>query len=98
MLEAMASGCLVIGSATAPVQEVIRDGRNGVLVDFFDADRLARTVSTVLAEPDGYAALRTEAIETVRERYSLTRGLSGYLDLLGLGAPSPGEGKLHAQL
>ena len=34
MLDAMAAGCVVVGSATAPLKEVIRDGENGVLFDF----------------------------------------------------------------
>jgi glycosyltransferase involved in cell wall biosynthesis len=38
LVDAVASGCLVIGSATPPVQEVIRHNENGLLVDFFDTN------------------------------------------------------------
>ena len=36
MLEAMSAGCLIIGSRTSPVEEVIRHQDNGLLVDFFN--------------------------------------------------------------
>lgn len=48
MLEAMAMGAPVIGSATPPVEEVIQDSVNGWLVDFFDREALVNKVSEVL--------------------------------------------------
>lgn len=73
MLEAMAAGCLIIGSATPPVQEVIRDGENGLLVDFFSPQGLAETLDRALDSPQQMAALRQRARETVVARYDLQR-------------------------
>lgn len=71
MLEAMAAGCLLVASDTAPVTEVIEDGINGLLVDFFDHERLADRVAEVLADPARYQALRNTARTTIVERYDL---------------------------
>ncbi len=71
MLEAMAAGCLVIGSRTPPVEEVIRHGENGLLVDFFDTAAIAEAVVSVLKDPSAFAALRESARRTVIERYDL---------------------------
>jgi glycosyltransferase involved in cell wall biosynthesis len=70
-IEAMSAGCLVVGSATAPVREVIEHGKNGLLVDFFDTDALAKTVVDALAHPLSCAPLRTAARATAVERYDL---------------------------
>lgn len=52
MLEAMATGCVVVGSDTAPVREVIEDGVNGRLVGMFDAEQLVgRTVEVLELAP-----------------------------------------------
>ena len=69
----MSCGALVIGSATAPVQDVIEDGRNGLLVDFFDHRALAERLAAVLAGPEGHTGLRREARRTVVERFDLGR-------------------------
>lgn len=69
MLEAMAAGCLVVGSATAPVQEVIADGVNGLLVDFFDQTGLADRIDQVLDHPDRMSAQRAAARQTILDRY-----------------------------
>lgn len=71
MIEAMASGCLVIGSATAPVEEVIRDGQNGLLVDFFDPEAIAARVDEVFAHPSRMQALRDAARQTAVREFSL---------------------------
>ena len=71
MLEAMAAGCLVVGSRTAPVEEVIRDGENGLLVDFFKSQEIATKVVEVLAEPEAYLSLRENARRTIVTTYDL---------------------------
>jgi glycosyltransferase involved in cell wall biosynthesis len=64
---------VVVGSATAPVQEVIESGVNGLLVDYFDAGALAATIAAVLADPQGHRPLGLAARATVVERYDLQR-------------------------
>ena len=71
LLEAMAAGCCIVGSATPPVREVIEDGVNGRLIDFFDHEGLARRLVQALAHPDDTRPLREAARRTVRERYDL---------------------------
>ena len=51
MMQAMASGCVILGSATAPVQEVIEDGKQGLLADFYDVDGLAEQAVRGAARP-----------------------------------------------
>jgi glycosyltransferase involved in cell wall biosynthesis len=71
MLEAMAAGCVLVGSRTPPVEEVLEDGRNGLLFDFFDSAAIAERVADVLAHPAEYQRLRTQARQTVLDRYDL---------------------------
>ncbi|MGH8807704.1 MAG: glycosyltransferase family 4 protein [Noviherbaspirillum sp.] len=71
MLEAMSAGCLVIGSRTAPVEEVIRDGENGMLADFFDAAEISKKIVTALAEPERHAEIRERARRTIVECHDL---------------------------
>jgi glycosyltransferase involved in cell wall biosynthesis len=68
MLEAMSCGCLVVGSDTAPVREVI-DGSNGVLVPLLDADALARTVADCVKSRGTLRHLRVKARSDVIARY-----------------------------
>lgn len=71
MLEAMAAGCLVVGSRTAPVEEVIRDGESGQLVDFFNIEAIADRVVDALKDPLAFADVRRNARQTVVENFDL---------------------------
>ena len=73
LLEAMASQCLVIGSATAPVREVIEHEAQGLLVDFLDVQGLARTMSQACAQRDVLRPLTQAARNLVIERFDLRR-------------------------
>ena len=71
MVETMAAGTLVIGSRTAPVEEVITDGDTGRLVDFFDVPGWSAALIDALARPEAYQLMRDAARSMVRERYDL---------------------------
>jgi len=81
MFDAMSTGALVLGSRTGPVEEVLRDGENGLLVDFFDAEALAQRMAEALERPERFAPLREAARRTVLERYALSVCLPRQLEL-----------------
>ena len=72
MLEAMSAGCVVIGSDTAPVQEVI-DGNNGLLVPFFDVEQWSDRVVDVLAHRERYRSVQEAARRFVHATYDADR-------------------------
>lgn len=80
MLEALSAGCLVVASRTAPVTEVIEDGVNGLLVDFFSPQEIADRVEEVLNHPTQMTAIRVKARETIQERYNLAQLLPQHLE------------------
>ena len=84
LLEAMACGCAVVGSDTAPVSEVIRHGDNGLLVDFFSPDDLALAVAELLQNPERAKAFGAEARRTVLRTYELDACVNRQLALMDL--------------
>jgi glycosyltransferase involved in cell wall biosynthesis len=72
-IEAMASGCLIVGSATPPVLEVLHDGSNGLTVDFFAHKQLANLIEAALDQPERMQALRKAARATAVKRFDLKR-------------------------
>jgi glycosyltransferase involved in cell wall biosynthesis len=73
LVQAMATGCTILGSATPPVQEVIDHGTNGLLAGFYDVDALAEEALRVLRDPAQYRPLGEAARQRVLDRYELRR-------------------------
>ena len=84
LLEAMSCGCAVVGSATAPVQEVIDHGRNGLLVDFFDPKQLAEAIAELLTNRNLAQTLGQAARSTVMQRFRLEACVQQQLALIDL--------------
>jgi glycosyltransferase involved in cell wall biosynthesis len=82
MIESLSTGCLVIGSDTGPVREVIRDGENGLLVDYFSPKQIADRIDEVLDHPTRMAEIRVKARQTALDRYSLAKMLPQHLQLI----------------
>jgi glycosyltransferase involved in cell wall biosynthesis len=92
-IEAMASGCLVIGSSTPPVLEVLQDGDNGLAVDFFQYKQLATRIDEALEQPKKMRSLRKAARSTAITRFDtsslvLPRWRSLFDDLLNARRPT----------
>lgn len=73
LIEAMSIGCSIVGSDTAPVREVLADGHNALLVDFFDAQGLVRRVEELLDDWAQAQRLSAQARRSAVERFDLTR-------------------------
>jgi glycosyltransferase involved in cell wall biosynthesis len=81
-IESLACGCVVIGSATPPVLEVLDDGVNGFAVDFFEVDALTDRIEVALKYPKRMAGIRQAARATAVGRYDLKRMLGRWEGLI----------------
>lgn len=82
LIESMATGCLIISSDTEPVREVIRDGKQGLLVDFFDVEGLAGRIAEALDNRHDLAHLGQAARDVVLKGYALKDTLPKHVRLL----------------
>lgn len=77
LLEAMSYGKPVIASRAGGIVDIVRDGRNGLLVPPGDADTLARAIASLRDAPERAAALGAQGRETVERDFSWEAILDG---------------------
>jgi glycosyltransferase involved in cell wall biosynthesis len=69
MLEAMACGCPVMSTPTPGAVDIIRDGKNGFIVEGEDPGPIARRIEAILADRERLNDVAGEALRTA-ERHS----------------------------
>jgi glycosyltransferase involved in cell wall biosynthesis len=80
--EALASGCVVIGSDTPTVGEFITHDQNGLLVSFFEPKGLADTVLKVLEDAPLARRLRENARGYAEKNLAMSDYISAYEALI----------------
>ena len=89
LLEAMASGCAVIGTRVGDIADVIQDGRNGFVLAAGDEASLVDHLRHLLARPSLVRAMGESARRIAYERFSRSAMIDSYLRAYtGLDAPA----------
>lgn len=82
LLDAMATGCAIVGSDTTPVREVLRDGETGLLADMRSPPAVAAAIERFLDDRDLAARLGSAARQHVVEHYALEKLLPRQRELV----------------
>ena len=89
LIEGMAAGCAVVGSRVVGVQEVIEDGRNGLLAGHADPRSLADALERLLTRDDEARRMARAARDDALRLYGLQTMTARYEDLLLRGLEHP---------
>ncbi|MDR3051356.1 MAG: glycosyltransferase [Oscillospiraceae bacterium] len=79
-IEAMAAGCIAVGSVGEGIADLIRDGENGFLVPAADAQSLIPVMRRLLAGDDGLAVIRAKGRADART-LTWARNAAAYEDI-----------------
>lgn len=82
LLDAMSCGCPIVASDTEPVKELIQDGYNGILFDFFNVDEQVQKIEYALDNKDKMQELRHNARKTIVESYALKDLLPQHIEYI----------------
>ena len=79
--EALASGLPVICSSFAGAADLVRDGKNGYILDPRDTEKLAAILSSLVMDDDLLESLKQGAIESI-ENFTIEKGAEQFLNAI----------------
>lgn len=83
LLEAMASGCAVIGTRVGGIPFIIKDNYNGLLVEQRNSAELAKAILTLLKDKSKARKLGRNAAQLVRKSYSWDKISNQFMEIYG---------------
>jgi glycosyltransferase involved in cell wall biosynthesis len=99
VLESMAAGAPTVATRVGGTPEAVIDGVTGILVEPGDSVALARSIATLLENPELAARLGWTARKAIEDRYSAEKMVHAterlYLDLLTRKQRRPSAGFAH---
>jgi glycosyltransferase involved in cell wall biosynthesis len=88
-IEAMAAGAPVVSTRSGGPEEIIEDGRSGLLVPTRDPRALADAIDRVVTDAGFAAQLRSNALARVAEKFSLAQMVREYERVFAQTAKAP---------
>ena len=82
MLEAMSFGCALVASKTPPVEEVVENGKNGLLANFRSPQHIAQRVEELLDDKELRKRLGRAARETILDHYDVKDCVRKQVDMI----------------
>ena len=82
MMEAMSFGCALVASKTPPVEEMIEDGKNGLLANFRSPQHIAQRVEELLDDEELRNRLGRAARETILDHYDVKNCVRKQADMI----------------
>ena len=81
LIEAMAVGCSIVSSTTPPVEEVLQNEENALLVDFWDSFAQANALERLLSNPSEAINLGLKASQSAK-KYSFEDSFKSWESIL----------------
>jgi alpha-maltose-1-phosphate synthase len=76
--QAMSTGCIVVASKYTGGDEIINNGKNGIILDDLSSDHFTRTIEELIDDPSYRRELSSKALKTV----VASNGFQEYVNLL----------------
>ena len=80
LIEAAASGLPIVATADGGPRDIIRNCRNGLLIDPLDPADIARALKAVLSDREQWKHRSANGLQGVREHYAWTAHVQTYLE------------------